>query len=221
MEIRKIEIDGKVLEYQLNRKNIKNCYLRVVSGRLVVTSGMNFNTSDIEKFIRKNYMSILKRIEKYTSKINYVDNGYVYIFDKKYTIYKKELRDSDILISDNKIFVDGNNFKETIETKLKEILIKYLIEKTQYYISTMFFLPMPLIEVKKYKSRWGACFYKKNLLKFNISLVHLNKQLIDYVIIHELCHFLHANHSNDFYLEIKKRMPDYKFREKQLKEIQI
>ena len=54
-----------------------------------------------------------------------------------------------------------------------------------------------------------------------LSLVHLEKDLIDYVIVHELTHFLQANHSALFYQEIEKRMPDYKQRIKRLKEKHI
>ena len=65
------------------------------------------------------------------------------------------------------------------------------------------------------------CFYKDNKVTFNLSLIHLPKDLIDYVIVHELAHFLQANHSHLFYQEIEKRMPDYKQRQKRLKEIHI
>ena len=84
-----------------------------------------------------------------------------------------------------------------------------------------FILPMPAVEIKKYKSRWGACYPKINKVSFNLALVHLNYELIDYVIVHELCHFLQPNHSKQFYQEIKKRLPNYKQCEKKLKEIGI
>ena len=68
------------------------------------------------------------------------------------------------------------------------------------------------------KRRWGACFYQKNRVCFNLVLAHIDYALIDYVIVHELTHFLQANHSTLFYQEIAKRMPDYKERLKRLKE---
>ena len=77
---------------------------------------------------------------------------------------------------------------------------------------------MPYIQIKNYKGRWGSCFYKENKVTFNSSLIHLDKELIDYVIVHELAHFIEANHSSKFYKEIEKRMPDYKIRQKRLKE---
>ena len=58
-------------------------------------------------------------------------------------------------------------------------------------------------------------------MSFHLSLIHLEKNLIDYVIVHELTHFLQPNHSKQFYLEIEKRMPDYKTRQQRLKEKHI
>ncbi|MEO2236261.1 M48 family metallopeptidase [Thomasclavelia ramosa] len=75
--------------------------------------------------------------------------------------------------------------------------------------------------MKKLKARWGACFSNQNKVCFNLVLVHLEKELIDYVIVHELCHFIQPNHSKLFYQEVQKRLPDYKEREKKLKEIGI
>ena len=64
-------------------------------------------------------------------------------------------------------------------------------------------------------------FYQKNKVCFNLVLAHVDKNLIDYVIVHELCHFIEANHSKAFYQEIEKRMPDYKERERLLKDVGI
>ena len=55
----------------------------------------------------------------------------------------------------------------------------------------------------------------------NYNLIYIDKELIDYVIVHELCHFIEANHSKQFYHEIEKRIPDYRDKEKRLKEIII
>ena len=89
------------------------------------------------------------------------------------------------------------------------------------YLKSNFSLNMPVIQIKKLKARWGACFSNQNKVCFNLVLVHLEKELIDYVIVHELCHFIQPNHSKLFYQEVHKRLPDYKEREKKLKEIGI
>ena len=75
-----------------------------------------------------------------------------------------------------------------------------------------------MIEIKKYKSRWGSCYYRDHRVSFHLGLIHLEKELIDYVILHELVHFLQPNHSALFYQEIAQRMPCYKEIQKRLKE---
>ena len=79
----------------------------------------------------------------------------------------------------------------------------------------MFFLKFKL--KKNRKEEWVLVFIKKNRVCFNLVLAHIDYALIDYVIVHELCHFLEANHSKAFYHEIEKRMPDYKERERLLR----
>jgi hypothetical protein len=72
------------------------------------------------------------------------------------------------------------------------------------------------IDVKKLKSRWGSCDQRGNIV-LNIYLVQLPWQLIDYVIIHELCHVIHHNHSDKFWSRVAQYTPNYKQLKKQLK----
>ena len=208
MEIRQIELDGQIIEYQLNFKPIKRCYLKIVSGKVVVNS-----ITAIEKLIRDNQQVVLKQIKNYLPKYQYINNGYVYIFNQRYQIVVRDLNQRKVAFHENKLFVYHHQVQETIERELKQILNKYLEFKIKEYLKSNFSLNMPVIQIKKLKARWGVCF--------NLVLVHLEKELIDYVIVHELCHFIQPNHSKLFYQEVQKRLPDYKEREKKLKEIGI
>ena len=167
--------------------------MKIVSGKVVVNSSSAFSITAIEKLIRDNQQVVLKQIKNYLPKYQYINNGYVYIFNQRYQI----------------------------ERELKQILNKYLEFKIKEYLKSNFSLNMPVIQIKKLKARWGACFSNQNKVCFNLVLVHLEKELIDYVIVHELCHFIQPNHSKLFYQEVQKRLPDYKEREKKLKEIGI
>ena len=100
---------------------------------------------------------------------------------------------------------------------LAQILYDYLEKRITHYLP-LFNRTMPRMTIKHYKGRWGSCYDQLNLVTFNFSLVYLDKELIDYVIVHELCHFIEPNHSPRFYAEVKKRMPDYKKRMKILEE---
>ena len=78
MEIRKIEIDNQIIEYQLNMKNIKKCYLKIKSGKVIVNAGFGFKIEMIENLILNHKNEILKRVNDYVPKVNYQNGGYVY-----------------------------------------------------------------------------------------------------------------------------------------------
>ena len=64
------------------------------------------------------------------------------------------------------------------------------------------------ITIRKQKSRWGSCSAKGNL-NFNCLLMLTRPEVIDSVVVHELCHRLHPNHSADFYAAVNRVFPDY------------
>lgn len=70
--------------------------------------------------------------------------------------------------------------------------------------------------VKKMKTRWGSCS-SRGSISLNLDLVKLPKECIKAVILHELCHLVHMNHSKEFYALMTAEMPDWKVWDKQLK----
>ncbi len=73
------------------------------------------------------------------------------------------------------------------------------------------------IRITSAMARWGSCSSKKNL-NFSYRLVMAPKLVIDYVIVHELCHLREMNHSKKFWKQVEQIMPEYKEHEKHLKE---
>ena len=65
------------------------------------------------------------------------------------------------------------------------------------------------VAIRDQRSRWGSCSSKRNL-NFNYRLVFIPIELVDYVIVHELCHLEHFNHSELFWGAVAKALPDYK-----------
>ena len=73
------------------------------------------------------------------------------------------------------------------------------------------------ITIKMQKSRWGSCSSKGNL-NFNCLLMNAPDEIIDYVVVHELCHRKEMNHSPRFWAHVEEVLPDYKERRKWLKD---
>ena len=91
-----------------------------------------------------------------------------------------------------------------------------LAERTAYYAG-LINVTYNGITVRNQKTRWGSCSSSGNL-NFNCMLMATSPELIDYVVVHELCHRKQMNHSPLFWAEVEKIMPDYKARRAWLKE---
>lgn len=221
MKSYQIVLKNQTIEYDLSFKNMKSIRMRVQSGRLKVTAPYYTPLSFIEENILSYQDKLISQIQTYEPYAKYEEDGYVDIFGERYSIVLRDLGKRECHQHVQQLYVYHHDIQNCVETKLKDILHNYIEERIIGYLAYDFDLPMPRIEIKKYKGRWGSCYYRENKVSFNLSLVHLEKELIDYVIVHELAHFLQANHSSLFYLEIEKRMPDYKLRQKRLKEKHI
>ena len=69
------------------------------------------------------------------------------------------------------------------------------------------------------KSKWGVCNITKKIVTLNLDLIKLDKKYLDYVIIHELSHLIHPNHSKAFWVLVSKYEKNYKLYRKEMKNI--
>lgn len=99
---------------------------------------------------------------------------------------------------------------------LKEKAKKILPNKIKYYSQIMNVQPSG-IRITSAKKRFGSCS-SKNSLCFSLYLLQYPNEAIDYVVVHELAHIRHHNHSEQFYQFVKSVLPDYKDCEKILKQ---
>lgn len=131
---------------------------------------------------------------------------------KQYIRYLGELRLLSEMIS-----VDGLS-----ETELRDEVSKFYIrmsklvtkERTEIYQKSLGVTPRS-IKIDKISNRWGSCNTKKEIT-YNYLIVTLPMELIDYIVVHELCHIFHMNHDRSFWRKIGSILPDYKKRMKAL-----
>ncbi|MCQ2792227.1 MAG: M48 family metallopeptidase [Bacilli bacterium] len=105
--------------------------------------------------------------------------------------------------------------KEDLPKVLKQVLINYLNDTLPRYESLMG-VHHHKITVRAMSTRHGSNSYYKNHLSFALTLVHYSKAIIDSVIVHELAHDLHHNHSKHFYDCVLKYCPNYRALKKAL-----
>lgn len=94
--------------------------------------------------------------------------------------------------------------------------------RTQFERRAAYYLPLTgghytSISVRDQKTRWGSCS-SSGTLSFNYRLVFAPAEILDYVVVHELCHLTHMNHSKDFWNKVASVMPGYQIHRQWLRE---
>ena len=108
---------------------------------------------------------------------------------------------------------------EAERKRLRQRAKEKLRERVEYYASEMG-VTYNRIFIKEQKTRWGSCSSSGNL-NFNWKLILIDEELLDYVVVHELAHRKQMNHSQQFWQEVEKILPDYKERRRRLKEFRL
>ncbi len=100
--------------------------------------------------------------------------------------------------------------------KLADLALEIIPVKVKHYADIMK-VRYGRITIRNQKTRWGSCSGKGNL-NFNCLLMLAPDEVVDYVVVHELCHLLEMNHSKAFWEHVEQVIPDYKRQRKWLKE---
>lgn len=169
----------------------KNWVLSNLSKKAVIANG---------SFIGKNHKVLFKYSELNTPKTRVTRNRII------------------VDISENTNSMSPNNQKIILaacERALKKETLDLIIPRLHDIALENDFI-INNIKVKKLRSRWGSCDLHKNIT-LNVFLAQLPWRLIDYVLVHELAHTIHMNHSAEFWEEVRSILPDYKIRRKETK----
>lgn len=102
---------------------------------------------------------------------------------------------------------------EKRETRIQQYLqswyrsraLERLQEKTSRYAQQIGVSPAA-VSVRNFRSRWGSC-HKRGQVVFNWNIIKAPHSIVDYVVVHELCHLIHPNHSKEFWLLVKESLP--------------
>ncbi len=227
-----IILSGTEVEYSLTRKNIKNINLRIkTDGSVSVSAPYSIRLTEIEEFMTSKSHSIVENILKFKQfpkelprNNEYIDGDLFYLLGKG--LFLKVIQDSQ-----EDIWIDGGylylKVKDVNNLKRKETLVQRFLDQQRKQIAeeiTDEFFPLfaeynlvyPMLKIRSMKSRWGSCMPSKNQITFSKMLFATPITCVEYVVLHELAHFIHPNHSKEFYHFVAKLMPDWKERKQLL-----
>ena len=208
-----ITIKDKIFNVFITRKNNKNMYLRVKKDGIYITCNYFVTNNMIKSFIEKNEDDIIRmndtvqRKEKKNEEFYYLGNNYDVVVLN--TVSKIEFVRNQVFVK-NKTYLNTFLKNECERVFNERVKICYNLFEED--------IPYPKVMIGKMKRKWGYCNKRQELIKLNSELIKYSIDEIDYVIIHELCHFLEFNHSKNFWNYVKKYKPNYKENTKVLKE---
>lgn len=207
-----LDINNKKYEIVITKKNIKNMYIRVKDD-LKIYINVNSFTSDkqIKELITSNYNNIVNMVLKQEKKNNKNKNT-ILGKDIDIVIFNEQTRPE---LYGNKFYIKDDN----LDKHLKEYAFVIFKERLDY-IYPLFKekIPYPILKIRKMTSRWGVCNRKDKSITLNLELIKMDIKYLDYVIVHELSHFVYFDHSKDFWNTVSKYSPNYKELRKEMRE---
>lgn len=228
--IKNIVLDGKWVEYELQRKDVKNINLRIKADRTIFVSA-NPRVPDeiIEEFIRSKSDYILKALAHYEELARYAPKPKQYVDGESFRIFGHDRRLKVMEGKKNNVDHDESyitlTVKDPTDRELKQKLMdRWLNSICKDTIQSLcdavypkfqkYEVEFPNIRYRNMISRWGSCQPKRGVLTFNYALVEAPISCIEYVVVHEFTHFLQPNHSRKFYQQLAMFMPDWEERKK-------
>lgn len=210
----KYNLDGIDYKVDIQRKNNKNIYVRITEDLVIQVSARKFTTKKEIKNLLDNNQEFLRKTILKRKKDNDKKNQFL-IFGEPYEIVVMP-QFKNIKMVDKVIYTpDENKLEKWLKKEMKRIF------EDRVRLNYMKFtenIPYPEVKIRSMKTRWGVCNRKRRYITLNSNLIKESIDKLDYVIIHELSHFVHFDHSKEFWAVVAKYCPKYKQIRKDLRE---
>lgn len=226
--------EGENIPVLLTRKQVKNINLRINSDLTVaVSAARDVPFQLIEELVRKKGGWILKHFERYSrrqissSGLTYQGGDKLKYLGHTYNLaVQPALQQEEVLFDNENIYLlvhancSSGERKEMIEQWYGEKAVTLFGQALDriYPLLAGQDVTKPGIKIRKMKTRWGSCSLNSKKITLNLELIKMPQTSIDYVVLHELVHFVHPHHGKAFYDCLSGLMPDWKERRKHLKE---
>jgi len=231
-ETRTISYAGINIEYLLKRKSVKNLNLRIhADSSVVVSANERIAVDKVDAFVTEKGAYILSSIQRFKRIEEYELPPKRYISGEAFDILGRGIRLKVQPGTKDNVFSDGIYLYLTVRDpddfiKKEKLVQKFLNKECRQVFSEIiqqlypmfqkYGINMPVLRIRSMKTRWGSCSPSRGIITLNKKLLEAPRNCIEYVVLHELCHFIHPNHSKQFYSFVTMLMPDWKERKTQL-----
>ena len=202
-----------MIEYILKRKKIKNIIIRIKNGEVIVSAPLKVSQKKIDSFVLGHRQWIEAQLSKECLPLSSGDS--IRILENEYTIY---FIDGSRRITEDKIYCKETS--SVFHNAVLKICSAYFQGRFNFLCHKMNISDIEL-HLGFYSSKWGSCTPSKRRITINANLAFTDKECIDAILVHELCHLSHMDHSRAFYDCVTRWMPNYKLVHKRLKTYSI
>lgn len=210
----KVKVQDEEIEVVITKKRgNKNTYIRVKPDlKIYVTTNILTTNQYIAKLLEKNYSSIVKMVEK--EKIKLKNNCNFHYLGVQYDVIYTEY--CDISFGKGKVFLNKDfDVDKWYKKQAKVLFLRHLDQVFQSFSRK---IPYPSLRIRKMSTRWGVCNTKDKVITLNLELIKRDEKYLDYVIVHELSHLIHPNHSSAFWALVEENCKDFKKIRQEMKE---
>ncbi|MDR2830939.1 MAG: M48 family metallopeptidase [Methanobrevibacter sp.] len=213
-------------KYKIIRSKRKTIAIHInKNGSLEVRSPFSVSDLEIEEFVNSKERWIKEHEDRILDdhqvrndfRLNFGDT--VKLMGKNVLIVP--IKDKYAYFKDDKFYIyEKANSKQIMQITIemyKKIAKPYIGSRISYFTQKTKIIPSNF-RITSAKTRWGSCS-GKNSLNFSWRLLMASDDVIDYVVVHELCHIKEHNHSKRFWREVENMFPDYREKETKLKEL--
>lgn len=233
VKLRKGEVDmkstilykDKLIEYEVIKSKIKNLYIHIKEGKVIVKAPIKAKNKDIENVIEQKKKWIYEKLEKINDK-EYKQGSNVFLLGRAYPLKIKFIKQntSNIYIENGNMVAEipkkyKNIYSQKIEELLDDVYMKVAekeVDMAMQIVTRIVGIKPNKYRIKKLKTAWGTCTSNKNIT-INSSLMKYDRTVIQYVVLHEICHLKYMNHSKDFWNMVKQYMGNYEEVRRKLK----
>lgn len=231
--LEKRRVNGRAeIAYCLERRPVKNLNLRIRrDGSVFVSANTTVSCAEIDRFVLNKAKYVLEAIGKFKAACRVKPQPKKCVSGETFCILGRSLRLKVFQTPKETVSSDGAHIylgvKDLMDYRSKSRLVRrFMGQQCQTVfldvLDKMFPLvgkygvQYPMLKIRSLKARWGSCLVRKGVMTLNRGLIEAPMCCIEYVVLHELCHFIHPNHSARFYAFLSALMPDWKERKKLL-----
>lgn len=230
-----ITYGDKNISFNIKRKNVKNINLTVKPNLEVsVSANKRVPVEYIKDFVYRkanwieNHLNYYEKLQREDpGEKEYVNGESFRYLGKQYGLKVFQSSEEHVKYLRGYIHLYTSNLDDTEKKKALleswyeqrcKIIFKESLQRVHNLVKA-YNIEFPDLVIRKMKSRWGSCHVNQNKITLNSILIRAPKDCIDYVVLHELIHFKHANHGKDFYRLLNIIMPDWRDKKKILDEV--